>query len=224
MRLSAVASSSSVLFPSAVLKETDRLLAASCGGECVNTFRNLLPDLERYIVSNTGFKSFLNSFGAVTPVDMSGAFKETEKMRLQISTAFAAVVNNDTQPSPVNATTAATNATLFVSDKTPCSSAEACAALERDLNACTGVRQSLLESYESSNKIVGALASVLRLSCACIFEGPVTVCALSGFFYTCSAWFSMYRGIFSMNTALWMGGVTQGQACSMAPLPHQLLV
>jgi len=207
----------SILSP-AVLKETDRLLAKSCGGECVNTFRAILPQIQSMLDNTTDYKSFLSGFGENEKV--SKLFLETEKVRTQIASAFAdlptsTTANVSAMSTMVNQSIA--SHTQTVSDNTPCSTAAACADLERDLNFCSSTREMMLTVYESINKIVGSLAFSLQISCLCVFKGPVTVCALARFPYTCAAWFQIYRSAFMFALGIWNGAEKFTAQCAIPP-------
>jgi hypothetical protein len=49
------------------------------------------------------------------------------------------------------------------------------------------------------------LAAILQAGCACVFVGPVTKCVLAAFPYTCTSWFTMYRGAFMLAFRIWKG-------------------
>ena len=156
----------------------------------------------------TEYKPFLKTFGSHMQHDMSKLFKETEKIRMQMSTAFAVTDEMSQQPIEPH---------YPINDTTPCASADACALLEQKLNTCTTTRETILEAYNSVNKIVQSLATVLQAGCGCVFAGPVTACALAAFPYTCVYWFQMYRGIFMISTGIWNGGITAARACITPP-------
>ena len=165
----------------------------------------MLPEIEKFIQNMTEYQPFLKSFGSHMQHDMPNLFKDTEKVRLQMSTAFAVETNTMTN--------VAISPHVNVTDNTPCNSAYACAQLETKLNTCTTTRQTILEAYNSVNKIVQSLANVLKAGCACVFVGPLTACALAVFPYTCMYWFQMYRGIFMISTGIWNGGIAALKAC-----------
>ena len=200
----------------AVLKETDRLLAKSCGGECVNTFRAILPQLERLLDNTTDYKSFLSGFEENKKV--TELFLETEKMRTQIASAFVGSppTNMTAMMTTMNQTIALHNQTI--SDGTPCATTAACLALEQSLNFCSSTRQMMLTVYESLNRIVGSLASTLQVSCVCVFQGPVSVCALARFPYTCASWFQIYRSAFMYSLGVWNGAVAFTSKCMAPPV------
>ncbi len=202
--------SGSLVFPPEVLKETYRLLADSCGGECVNTFNQLLPEIEKLVQNSSDIKPFLRKFDSQRKYDLSQVFKETENLRTHMSSVFAATQEAD-------ATTSFAKQDSSGASVLPCETQQECNALEEKLNKCTTTKESILETYEAVNQIVGSLAMILKGSCLCAFQGPLTVCGLAGFPYTCSAWFQMYRGVFMMSMGIWNSGVSVSQTC-MIPL------
>jgi hypothetical protein len=203
-----------------VVRKIDLNLIESCGGECVNTFHTLLPEIEKYFDDPKGFLSLLKSIDETFQKDLrfitdkkhefeeliATSFRDKEKQRKSIAEHKRLPDNNQSQSVQKEAEGP---------DGTACWSAKACKELTAKANECTQTRIMTLKIYENTNIMLHALQSVLRVSCACLFDGPVTVCALSGFPYTCSIFNAGYRALFSTSQSLYSISGSLVATCGM---------
>lgn len=60
-----------------------------------------------------------------------------------------------------------------------------CDALAARMSMCSNVRNSTFQIYQTMSSITNVLSNVMMVMCACVFVGPVHICALSNFPYTC---------------------------------------
>jgi hypothetical protein len=203
-----------------VVRKIDLHLIESCGGECVNTFHTLLPEIEKYFDDPNGILSLLKSMDESFQKDLRFITDRKHEFEKIISTSFGDKEKEDKsitehKRSPDNNRPPKVQKKLEGPDGTACWSAKACKDLTAKANECTETRIMTLKIYENTNIMLHALQTVLRVSCACLFDGPVTVCALSGFPYTCSIFYGGYRALFSTSQSLYSISGSLVTTCAM---------
>ena len=190
------------IFTPEIIRQIDLELIRTCGGECVNTFHDIFPVL----TSPQKTQDMLDSIEKVFQTDLDEFKHKHRELQDLVATSFG---KSKASKSNIRAHVNGGNP-----DGTACSSRADCDSLSKKLNMCSDMRIAALQTYEAVNKMVHALQAVLRLSCACLFEGPVTVCALAGFPYTCSVFYGGYQGLFSTSRGLYVLSGALVQTCS----------
>jgi hypothetical protein len=197
------------MFTPEIIRQIDLELIKQCGGECVNTFHEIFPRLK----NPADIEQTIDAIQRGFHVDLDLVKARAEEFENLVATTFAKQTKHQTTIKEhkviANLTTAGGP------PGTACVSVRECIDLSNRLNTCSDTRIMALKIYETVNKMVHAFQAVLRLSCACVFEGPVTVCALSGFPYTCSIFFNGYRGLFSTSRSMYTLSGTLVQTCGM---------
>lgn len=179
----------------------------------MNTFHALFPNLQNALAIEQTIDAVQRGF----QLDVALVKDRAQEMEDLVATSFAKKPKHHTvirahreEPRKANVTKESQGPV-----GTACRSVTECKELSNKLNTCSDIRIMALKIYETVNKMVHAFQAVLRLTCACVFEGPVTVCALSGFPYTCSIFFNGYRGLFSSSRSLYTLSGTLVQTCGL---------
>lgn len=86
---------------------------------------------------------------------------------------------------------------------TPCNSEAECRKLEHMMNICTYVRGGADFAYDIFLVTTHVVTTMMAVMCACIFIGPVHVCALKNFPYTCKLPYPVFSTLFMATSAVW---------------------
>ncbi|SCO93821.1 conserved Plasmodium protein, unknown function [Plasmodium malariae] len=86
---------------------------------------------------------------------------------------------------------------------TPCNTEAECKKLENMMNICTYVRGGADFAYDIFLVTTHVVNSMIAVLCACIFIGPVHVCALKNFPYTCKLPYPVFSTLFMATSAVW---------------------
>ncbi|GAW82334.1 hypothetical protein, conserved [Plasmodium gonderi] len=92
---------------------------------------------------------------------------------------------------------------LALNADTPCNSESECKKLENMMNICTYVRGGADFAYDIFLVTTHVVTSMMAVLCACIFIGPVHVCALKNFPYTCKLPYPVFSTLFMATSAVW---------------------
>ncbi|CDR95698.1 membrane protein, putative [Babesia bigemina] len=86
---------------------------------------------------------------------------------------------------------------------TPCSTQAGCDRLEMLVNLCSAIRGGSHLAYEIFVIMVHVLATMMAVLCGCLFTGPVRICFLQNFPYTCRIPYPVFSGLFQATTSVW---------------------
>ncbi|CRH01170.1 conserved Plasmodium protein, unknown function [Plasmodium relictum] len=86
---------------------------------------------------------------------------------------------------------------------TPCNTEAECKKLENMMNICTYIRGGADFAYDIFLVTTHVVTSMMAVLCACIFIGPVHVCALKNFPYTCKLPYPVFSTLFMATSAVW---------------------
>ncbi|CRG94951.1 conserved Plasmodium protein, unknown function [Plasmodium gallinaceum] len=86
---------------------------------------------------------------------------------------------------------------------TPCSTDAECKKLENMMNICTYIRGGADFAYDIFLVTTHVVTSMMAVLCACIFIGPVHICALKNFPYTCKLPYPVFSTLFMATSAVW---------------------
>ncbi|CAG9473503.1 conserved Plasmodium protein, unknown function [Plasmodium vivax] len=92
---------------------------------------------------------------------------------------------------------------LDLNADTPCNTEAECKKLENMMNICTYVRGGADFAYDIFLVTTHVVTSMMAVLCACIFIGPVHVCALKNFPYTCKLPYPVFSTLFMATSAVW---------------------
>lgn len=90
-----------------------------------------------------------------------------------------------------------------LSADTPCNTEAECKKLQNMLNICTYVRGGADFAYDIFLVTTHVVTTMMAVLCACIFVGPVHVCALKNFPYTCKLPYPVFSTLFMASSAVW---------------------
>ncbi|SCM08546.1 conserved Plasmodium protein, unknown function [Plasmodium chabaudi chabaudi] len=86
---------------------------------------------------------------------------------------------------------------------TPCNTEAECKKLENMMNICTYVRSGADFAYDIFLVTTHVVTVMMAVLCACIFIGPVHVCALKNFPYTCKLPYPVFSTLFMATSSVW---------------------
>ncbi|SCP05531.1 conserved Plasmodium protein, unknown function [Plasmodium ovale] len=92
---------------------------------------------------------------------------------------------------------------LDLSADTPCNTEAECKKLENMMNICSYVRGGADFAYDIFLVTTHVVTIMMAVMCACIFIGPVHVCALKNFPYTCKLPYPVFSTLFMATSAVW---------------------
>ncbi|SBS86211.1 conserved Plasmodium protein, unknown function [Plasmodium ovale curtisi] len=91
---------------------------------------------------------------------------------------------------------------LDLSADTPCNTEAECKKLENMMNICSYVRGGADFAYDIFLVTTHVVTIMMAVMCACIFIGPVHVCALKNFPYTCKLPYPVFSTLFMATSAV----------------------
>ncbi|SOV17471.1 conserved Plasmodium protein, unknown function [Plasmodium sp. DRC-Itaito] len=86
---------------------------------------------------------------------------------------------------------------------TPCNTEAECKKLENMMNICTYIRGGADFAYDIFLVTTHVVTTMMAVMCACIFIGPVHICALKNFPYTCKLPYPIFSTLFMGTSAVW---------------------
>ncbi|CAX64310.1 hypothetical protein CYL21_1919 [Plasmodium falciparum NF54] len=86
---------------------------------------------------------------------------------------------------------------------TPCNTEAECKKLENMMNICTYIRGGADFAYDIFLVTTHVVTTMMAVMCACIFIGPVHICALKNFPYTCKLPYPIFSTLFMATSAVW---------------------
>ncbi|VWU50955.1 conserved protein, unknown function [Hepatocystis sp. ex Piliocolobus tephrosceles] len=86
---------------------------------------------------------------------------------------------------------------------TPCNTEGECKKLQNIMNICTYIRGGADFAYDIFLVTTHVVTIMMAVMCACIFIGPVHVCALKNFPYTCKLPYPVFSTLFMGTSAIW---------------------
>jgi hypothetical protein len=165
-----------------IIKQIDFDLIESCGGDCVNTFHNsILPMINNNSTPDM-LVNILNQFKKEYQAKLDGHLNEYKQY----------------------------NATSIIGQVKPhgktdlCFDDKSCESWETQLNKCTNMRLSTMQSYDVMSKLVNVFGTLIKTLCGCIFQGPISVCVLGFIPQTCTIWYNQYKQFVMLYNQLWM--------------------
>ena len=188
-----------------VIHAIDKELIKDCGGSCVNTFHELLPEIHKVLSESKGpngsesLQNFLDALTDKFDSELRG-FKVEQSSFFPLVGETSSVSANVSYPNSTNMMSA-----LYpiAADYSPCRDELSCFQLASSLTKCTHTREQFLQIYQSTNRIIHIMFAVLKIPCACIFEGPITICLLGFIPYTCAMWAIRLKALFFVSSGLW---------------------
>lgn len=96
---------------------------------------------------------------------------------------------------------------------TPCKTEAGCRRLEMLINMCTYIRGGTQFAYDIFATMVHVLGSMLSVLCGCVFIGPIHVCFLKNFPYTCRIPYPVFTSLFQGTTSVWQLVKTTTSIC-----------
>ncbi|PFH31937.1 putative membrane protein [Besnoitia besnoiti] len=85
----------------------------------------------------------------------------------------------------------------------PCRDDASCKKLEHLVNTCNYARKGAMTASGMFNVITHVLNSVMSVLCGCLFVGPVHLCVLKNFPYTCKLPYPVYSSLFMATSQVW---------------------
>jgi hypothetical protein len=200
-----------------IVETLEAQLTDSCGDRCLNVFHQVVPLLRNATVTNDtslikeqfeGFNKFMSNY-------MSGGMKENSKLmeelhNITVSSFAAANVGSIKKHAPP------------AQPGLPCTTQAACDSLDFLINRCAHLRKASMTAYVGANAVLSVMANLITAGCACMFAGPVNVCVLRGFPYTCVFPYSAYSALYGLSQSLWTAVTKITATCNSGgalPLP-----
>ncbi|KEP60912.1 UNVERIFIED_CONTAM: membrane protein, putative [Hammondia hammondi] len=98
---------------------------------------------------------------------------------------------------------AASKAMPIQTGDVPCNSDSSCKRLEHLVNTCNYARKGAMVASGMFNVVTHVLNTVMSVLCGCLFVGPVHLCVLKNFPYTCKLPYPVYSSLFMATSQVW---------------------
>ncbi|XP_053990876.1 uncharacterized protein LOC128882983 [Hylaeus volcanicus] len=100
------------------------------------------------------------------------------------------------------------------SQDVPCDNDRDCERLNKQIiNSCDDARKICYSMYGTYNQVTNVLNQVVSVLCACIFAGPVKLCALKSFPYTCVFPYQVLSTFSTGSGSVWEAIKTLSSLC-----------
>ncbi|XP_026191555.1 uncharacterized protein LOC34622564 [Cyclospora cayetanensis] len=101
------------------------------------------------------------------------------------------------------------------SGNVPCRDAASCKKLEHLVNRCNYIRKGAMVASNLFNAVTHVLNGVMSVLCGCLFVGPVHLCVLKNFPYTCKLPFPVYGSLYMGTAQVWEVVKATSNMCRM---------